>query len=478
MSVNTYFVQLELDTGMCRVTKMAKKLGVKLGTPGPRPGRLLPAHPGLHPGLGRGQPAVDGRGVRDLRGPRHPLRPDHHRSRSPPGPGRSSTCRDGNCQRVMTEDVADGMNKLLAGVMTNGTGTRARTCRRSPAGRQDRHHQQQRGGLVRRLHPGDRRRRDDLHRQHARSRSSRAGRPRRPASSAGSGVKGYRVPSTDFVPGRSGSGDAGMKIWKPTMERYLADIPRTSFKSPPSRIERGKMVDVPSIFGLGIRRARRSSEKAGFNVARTCVYSDGCRRAASSAGRRGRGSRAPQFSTIFAHVLAGPGPGGGRRRAAADGGRGERRTPTKKARQEEEGGGEKKAARRRPAERPRAADDRRRLSTGGEPSSDRPGAACADRRPRCARRSQPAPDRRRVSAAGGAPPRPRRRRRPCPWSAGYNAHHLADALRSELGGPGPGDGVGDDGCDLVGGQRLRQVVGQHRRLGPLLLCQLVAAGAA
>ena len=32
MSVNTYFVQLELATGMCRVTKMAKKLGVKLGT--------------------------------------------------------------------------------------------------------------------------------------------------------------------------------------------------------------------------------------------------------------------------------------------------------------------------------------------------------------------------------------------------------------------------------------------------------------
>jgi membrane peptidoglycan carboxypeptidase len=33
MSVNTYFVQLELATGMCRVTKMAKKLGVKSGAP-------------------------------------------------------------------------------------------------------------------------------------------------------------------------------------------------------------------------------------------------------------------------------------------------------------------------------------------------------------------------------------------------------------------------------------------------------------
>ena len=30
-SVNTYFVQLELATGMCRVTKMAEKMGVKVG---------------------------------------------------------------------------------------------------------------------------------------------------------------------------------------------------------------------------------------------------------------------------------------------------------------------------------------------------------------------------------------------------------------------------------------------------------------
>ena len=33
-SVNTYFIQLELATGMCRVTKMTKKMGVKVGTRG------------------------------------------------------------------------------------------------------------------------------------------------------------------------------------------------------------------------------------------------------------------------------------------------------------------------------------------------------------------------------------------------------------------------------------------------------------
>ena len=34
MSVNNYFVQLELDTGMCRVTRMAERLGVKVGSRG------------------------------------------------------------------------------------------------------------------------------------------------------------------------------------------------------------------------------------------------------------------------------------------------------------------------------------------------------------------------------------------------------------------------------------------------------------
>ena len=32
-SVNTYFIQLELAAGMCRVTKMTKKVGVRVGTP-------------------------------------------------------------------------------------------------------------------------------------------------------------------------------------------------------------------------------------------------------------------------------------------------------------------------------------------------------------------------------------------------------------------------------------------------------------
>ena len=93
-SVNTYFVQLELATGMCRVTKMAKKMGVKVGHAiGQPPVDLveeLPVHPLVHPRHRRGQPAVDGRGVRHSRRAGHPLQPghhlqDHHPQREEPG---------------------------------------------------------------------------------------------------------------------------------------------------------------------------------------------------------------------------------------------------------------------------------------------------------------------------------------------------------------------------------------------------------
>jgi beta-lactam-binding protein with PASTA domain len=112
-------------------------------------------------------------------------------------------------------------------------------------------------------------------------------------------VKGYRIPSTNTYLEGSGSGDSGMKIWKPTMEKYLADVPKTSFKSPPSRIEKGKMVDVPSRFGLGIKAYTKKLEKAGFTVDTNYVYSDGVPRGGFVGWSASSGSRAPQYSTIY-----------------------------------------------------------------------------------------------------------------------------------------------------------------------------------
>ena len=77
-SVNTYFVQLALEVGMCDVVKMAEKLGVESSTDRCAD-QLLRRQAVLHPGHRRGEPAVGGRGVRHLRLRWHPLRPDHSR---------------------------------------------------------------------------------------------------------------------------------------------------------------------------------------------------------------------------------------------------------------------------------------------------------------------------------------------------------------------------------------------------------------
>ena len=113
-----------------------------------------------------------------------------------------------------------------------------------------------------------------------------------------SGVKNYQVPSTDFNLEGSGSGDAGQDIWKPAMQKYLDGIPRTGFKNPPAKIERGKMIDVPRVFGLGIRAATKKFEQEGFTVISSYVYSESPEGTFLGYSPR-PGGRAPQYSTIF-----------------------------------------------------------------------------------------------------------------------------------------------------------------------------------
>ena len=55
------------------------------------------------------------------------------------------------------------------------------------------------------------------------------------------------MPSTGVYLEGSGSGDAGMKIWKPVMLKYFQQIPRTGFSQPPRKIQVGKQVRVPSL---------------------------------------------------------------------------------------------------------------------------------------------------------------------------------------------------------------------------------------
>ena len=83
------------------------------------------------------------------------------------------------------------------------------------------------------------------------------------------------------------------------MAEYLKRVPNTSFKAPPRRIEIGRQVTVPSLFGLGISGAIRKLEEAGFTVETQYVYNDNAPYGAFLGWSPGPGQTISEFGTIF-----------------------------------------------------------------------------------------------------------------------------------------------------------------------------------
>jgi membrane carboxypeptidase/penicillin-binding protein len=136
---------------------------------------------------------------------------------------------------VLSTKVADGMNKLFAHVMTNGTGKRAMTADRRPqAGKTGTINSAEAvwfAGYTPDIAGVAMISIDNRKRPFIKSKAAK-----RSGSFRRHGVNGYVVPSTGQRLEGSGSGDAGMKIWKPTMDSYLKGVPRTKFHQPPASI--------------------------------------------------------------------------------------------------------------------------------------------------------------------------------------------------------------------------------------------------
>ncbi len=183
-SVNTFFANLELITGLCKPYELAKDMGIVLTNPS---GERVPS---FTLGRLRREPAGDVRGLRDLRRARPALRvaPDHrdrgHAGQPAQGLPRALHPGPGGGRRRHRQRHPQGR-------------PRARRLRpehhHRPGGRrQDRDHPGRQGGVVRRLHPQPGHRRDDRRRQqrgradpaHRASASAAAPstRPRAPAS--------------------------------------------------------------------------------------------------------------------------------------------------------------------------------------------------------------------------------------------------------------------------------------------------------
>jgi membrane carboxypeptidase/penicillin-binding protein len=122
-----------------------------------------------------------------------------------------------------------------------------------------------------------------------------------------SGVLNYQVPSTNVVLEGSGSGDAGMKIWKPAMSKAMEGKPDVRFKEPPSSILEGKQIQIPDLSGLGYFAGKNRLERMGFTVLRRNVYSS--EPPGTFLGfSPGSGEVVPEFSEVYGMFSAGRDP--------------------------------------------------------------------------------------------------------------------------------------------------------------------------
>ncbi|MGP3980534.1 transglycosylase domain-containing protein [Streptomyces sp. KR80] len=128
-SINTYFAQLEKETGLCETLTMAKKMGVRKGN-----GQPLSAVPSLTLGsqdispltMAAGYATFANRGTYCT-----PVAIDSVTDVS----GRKLDIPKSRCSQAMSERTADTINQMLKGVVEDGTGTRAGLSDRDNAGK-------------------------------------------------------------------------------------------------------------------------------------------------------------------------------------------------------------------------------------------------------------------------------------------------------------------------------------------------------
>jgi membrane peptidoglycan carboxypeptidase len=225
-SVNTYFVQLALDVGLCDVTKMAEKLGVESNTPD-APISSYDDKPSFTLGTAEVSPLSVANAYATFASGGIHCNPVVV-TKVTDGSGKAREVPGADCKRVISSDVAAAVDSMLASVVTKGTGSRARTADGRPqagkTGTIDSNAAVWYAGYTPQVAGAAMISID-------KERSSRTS------------LKGYTVPSSKLYLEGSGSGDAGRRIWKPVMEEYLQGKPKDQFPTPPAELVRGGVSD-------------------------------------------------------------------------------------------------------------------------------------------------------------------------------------------------------------------------------------------
>ncbi|MCX4665499.1 penicillin-binding protein [Streptomyces sp. NBC_01381] len=128
-SVNTYYVEMIGDIGICPVTKMAKKMGVERAD-----GKKMDQAPSIALGTQEMSPLTMASAYATFAARGEYCTPIAIESISAPG-GKSLPVPKSSCSRAMSTKTADTINTLLKGVVEDGTGQQAGLGSRPSAGK-------------------------------------------------------------------------------------------------------------------------------------------------------------------------------------------------------------------------------------------------------------------------------------------------------------------------------------------------------
>ncbi|WP_285571154.1 transglycosylase domain-containing protein [Actinoallomurus iriomotensis] len=282
-SVNTFFLNLEKQVGLCDTVKMAERLGMRradgkpleqvasftLGANTVSPLRLAAAYAAF---------AARGRYCEPI-----------VLSKITNANGRELKVPSAKCRQAIRKGVADGVNHVLRGVLTQGTAA-GMGIGRPAAGKT---------GTV-----------DDY------SSAWFAGYTPDLASAVwvGDPRGGYAHPLRNVcLAGRCygevfGS-DIPAPIWRETMLGALRGVPAHDFHSPPSEYYREgsgeDLVSVPSVVGMSASAARSRLAAAGFGVVTGSSVSSGYSRGTVASQSPGGGARVEPGTTVVIHLSRG-----------------------------------------------------------------------------------------------------------------------------------------------------------------------------
>ena len=283
-SINTYFAQLEERVGVCRPATIAREMGLTQSD-----GTQLPQLKSFTLGTARVSPLGMAEAYATFA-----ARGTHCNAiaitKVVDGAGQNLKVPSADCRPVIDEKIADGINELLQGVMTNGTGTRARIDRPS-AGKT---------GTHERLHVWFVGYTPDL------ATAVWAGNP---SPKGGEYRLENRTIGGRYYPSVCGGCLPG-PIWRQMMTDALEGVKESEFVRPEFTVIRGDSVRVPSVTGLSVDEAAGRIQAAGLvaGLSNRRVQSLSARKGRVAYSRPGTGSKLYPGQLVTLYVSSGPPP--------------------------------------------------------------------------------------------------------------------------------------------------------------------------